>query len=138
VADRQVVEGGQILVETNNSERKPSIVQVGLPFDARIKTFPYDQGQRGSTTKGKVKRIREIHILFFETVGALYGRDRLDRLPFRDSGDEMDKPVSPFTGERSVSLSTKHDERAFVRIQSDQPLPLTVLTLTVEMEFADV
>lgn len=137
VADRQVVQNGSVNIEVAESKRTPRFVQVGLPFRSKLKTFPYDQGQRGNTTKGKIKRISQIHILFFEAVGALFGRDELERIPFRDSSMEMDQPVEPFTGEKSVALSGRHDERAFVRIESDQPLPVSVLTLTVEMEFTD-
>jgi len=138
VADRQTVSGGQVPVETNTESRKANTVHVGLPYTSEIETFPYDQGQRGSTSRGKVKRISEIEILFAETVGILYGRKTLDRLPFRSSADEMDQPVKPFTGPIEVAMPADFKPEAFAIIQSDQPLPATILTLTVDMVFEDL
>lgn len=138
VADRKVVENGRVSLETNNEARKAETIHVGLPYTAKIETFPYDQGQRGSTSKGKVKRISEIEIQFFETVGILYGRKELDRLPFRDSGKNMNQPVPVFTGARSVNMPTDFAPQAIVKVQSDQPLPATILSLTIDMVFEDL
>jgi len=138
VADRKTVENGRVTLETNNESRLATTIHVGLPYTARIETFPYDQGQRGSTSKGKVKRISEIEIQFFETVGLLYGRKELDRLPFRSSSDPMSQPVQPFTGVREVKMPADFSPQAIVQIESDQPLPATILSLTIDMVFEDL
>jgi hypothetical protein len=138
VADRKTVTNGQIEIETNTESRRGNTVHIGLPYTPIIETFPYDQGQRGSTTRGKVKRISEIEILFHETVGALYGRNTFDRVLFRDSANNMNRAVPPFTGPRAVSMPSDFKPEAFVIIKSDQPLPATILTLTVDMVFEDL
>jgi len=138
VADRQTVTNGQVSIETSTESRSVNVAHVGLPYTAEIETFPYNQGQRGDTTKGKIKRISEIEILFFQTVGVRYGRKTLDRLPFRDSSMAMDKPVPAFTGPKSVVMPADFDIEAIVRIESDQPLPASILTLTIEMVFEDL
>lgn len=130
----RTVSGGSISLD-----RDAEKVQVGLGYTASVQTFPLDEGVRGEISRGKVKRISELHLLFHETVGALFGRtaNNLDRLPFRDSSIPMNQPVPPFSGLKSFRMPMRHDALAFVRVESDQPLPATVLNITGEMEFYD-
>ncbi len=128
----RVVSGGSIEL-TREAEK----VHVGFGYTASIQTFPLDEGIRGQVSRGKVKRISQVHLLFHETVGALFGRNKLDRMPFRDSSMNMNQPVPPFSGNKSFRMPMRHDELAFVRVESDQPLPSTVLNITAEMEFFD-
>lgn len=128
----RVVQSGSISLD-----REAEKVHVGLGYTASLKTFPMDEGVRGQVSRGKVKRISQIHLLFHETVGALFGRDQLDRMPFRDSSMKMDQAVPPFTGNKSFRMPMRHDELAFVRVKSDQSLPCTILNVTAEMEFYD-
>ena len=129
--DRTVSEGEITL------DRAGSVVHVGFGYEASMQTFPMDEGLRGEISRGKVKRISQVHLLFHETVGAKFGREKLDRIPFRDSSMLMDQPVPPFTGEKSFRMPMRHDTLAWVRVVSDQPLPATILNLTAEMEFFD-
>jgi len=128
----QVVENGIVTLDT-----PASVVHVGLGYTAEVQTFPLDEGIRGQISRGKVKRISQVHLLFHETVGALFGRETLDRMPFRDSSMAMDQPIPPFTGTKSFRMPMRHDTEGWVRVESDQPLPATVLNITAEMEFFD-
>jgi hypothetical protein len=128
----EVVQGGGIVLQ-----RAVSTVQVGLKYDATVQTFPLDDGIRGGTTRGKVKRIHEAHVLFHETVGALLGQDQLDRIQFRDPSISMDTAVPPFTGMKSLRLSAQWDTLSYIQVKSDQPLPCTVLNIVGELEYSN-
>lgn len=128
----RVVSGGEITLD-----RAGTVVHVGFGYEASLQTFPMDEGLRGEISRGKVKRISQVHLLFHETVGAKFGRETLDRIPFRDSSMLMNQPVPPFTGEKSFRMPMRHDTLAWVKVVSDQPLPATLLNLTAEMEFFD-
>ena len=57
-----------------------------------------DAGSQNGTSQGKTKRIYEITIRLYESVGVEVGEslDNMERIPFRTSADPMDQgiPVS--------------------------------------------
>ena len=67
-----------------------------------------------------------------DTVGGKYGRDlsNLDFIPSRDGGDTMDDPVALFTGDIRLNLEGGYDREGLVAIRQDQPLPMSVLSIT--------
>ena len=129
---QRVVQNGQIDLEFEATK-----VQVGLPYTAGFRTFPFNTGTEGDVMSGKIKRIHKLHVLFFDTVGAKYGYDpnELDTVQFRDSSMAMDQPVPPFTGTKDLNFPMRHDQDAYMIVRSDQPLPMTVLSAAASMEF---
>lgn len=125
-----IVSSGQITLNYEVSK-----VQIGLPYTANVQTFPFDDGVRGDTLRGKTKRIHQLHVLFHESVGAKVGRETLDVINFRDPSMNMDEAVPPFSGLKSVRVPCQWDALAYARVVSDQPLPCTVLNIVAEMEY---
>ena len=90
------VESGSITLQYPGS-----IIHVGLPYTARLRTMPIEAGAADGVAMGKTMRINNIVMRFDQTgPGVFYGPDgtRLDELHPRRTTDLMDNPVPVFTG----------------------------------------
>ena len=56
-----------------------------------------DAGSQNGTSQGKTKRIYEITIRLFESIGVEVGESlaNMERIPFRTSSDPMDEGIPP-------------------------------------------
>lgn len=109
-----------------------SKVHVGLSFLSEIFTLDLEAGaNEGDTSQGKIKRINDLVIRLYRTVGLNVGDSstNTDVIPFRDSSMDMDAPVPLFTGDKHVAFRSRNKRSAQVYIKQDQPLPMTVLAL---------
>ena len=78
-----------------------SVVNVGLPYTARLRTMPLEAGAADGVAMGKTMRVNNIVMRFDRTgPGVFYGPDgtRLDELHPRRTTDLMDAPIPLFTG----------------------------------------
>ena len=112
---------------------------VGLPFTSKMQTQRIEAGSSDGTSQGKPKRIHDITLRFFETVGAEVGTNAADadRIFFRDSSMDMDTAVPLFTGDKDIEFPGGFEEGDRVFVQQTQPLPLTVLALYPRMNTHD-
>ena len=90
-----------------------------------------DAGSQNGTSQGKTKRIYEVTVRLFETVGVEVGPDlnNMERIPFRTSANPMDQGIPPFTGDKEVEFRGNYDTDGFIFVRQTQPLPLTILSL---------
>ena len=93
----------------------------------------------GITDQTKTKRIYDVTVRFFETVGAKVGpdEDNLDIIPFRDSSAAMTAPVPLFTGDKETEFPSDYGTNGFVVVKQDQPLPTTILAIYARLEIYD-
>lgn len=128
----QKVEGGKV---TLSEKHGYSVVHVGLPIDAVIKTLPIEfQMQDGSSISRK-KRIGNLSVLFKNTRGGLYGlsEEKLDEIKWRDT-EAYNQPTKLFTGKKKIVLpAAGWDETQQLIIKQDVPLPMTVLAIVPEI-----
>ena len=112
-------------------DRAAKKVKIGLPYTSLLQTMRIDAGSQNGTSQGKTKRIYEITLRLFETVGVEVGPDldNLERIPFRTSADPMNEGIPPFTGDKEVEFRGNYDTDGFIVIRQTQPLPLTVLSV---------
>jgi len=98
-----------------------------------------DAGSQNGTSQGKTKRIYEITIRLFESIGVEVGEtlDNMERIPFRTSFDPMDEGIPPFTGDKAVEFRGNYDTDGFIFVRQTQPLPLTILSLYPELQTND-
>ena len=90
------VESGSITLQYAGS-----VVNVGLPYTARLRTMPLEAGAADGVAMGKTMRVNNIVMRFDQTgPGVFYGPDgtRLDELHPRRTTDLMDSPIPLFTG----------------------------------------
>ena len=122
----KVVSSGEITLN-----RSASKVKVGLGFTSLLQTMRLDAGSQNGTSQSKTKRIYEITIRLYESLGVEVGPDlnNMERIPFRSSADLMDSGVGVFTGDKEVEFRGNYETDGFIFVRQDQPLPLTILSL---------
>ena len=120
-------------------DRSSTNVKVGLSYSSILQTMRLDAGSQNGTSQGKTKRIYEITIRLFESVGVEVGEslDNMERIPFRTSADPMDQGIPPFTGDKAVEFRGNYDTDGFIFVRQTQPLPLTILSLYPELQTND-
>jgi hypothetical protein len=120
------VSGGSITLN-----RSAKTVHFGLKYTSTLQTMRVDAGATLGTSQGKTKRIYDVTIRLFRTVGLKIGQSLAtnDLIPFRSSADEMDQPLDLYTGDKTIEFTSGYDSDGFIYVVSDQPLPLTVLSI---------
>lgn len=113
---------------------------VGFSYVSEMETLRIESGSQDGTSQGKPKRIHDITIRFYETVGAEVGSDSgsADRIFFRDSSMNMDEAVPLFTGDKEIEFAGGFVEGDRIYVRQSQPLPMTVLALYPRMNTFDL
>ncbi len=129
----RVVSSGSVSLDRATTE-----AVVGLNYVSKLQTMRIDEGVAG-TDQTKTKRIYDVTVRFFETVGAKVGpnEDNLDNLPFRDSSQPIDQPVPLFTGDKETEFPSDYGTDGFVIVKQEQPLPMTILAIYARLELYD-
>jgi hypothetical protein len=120
-------------------DRAVTKAKVGLSYDSILQTMRLDAGSQNGTSQAKTKRIFEITIRLYESVGVEVGESlsNMERIPFRTSADPMDQGIPPFTGDKAVEFRGNYDTDGFIFVRQTQPLPLTILSLYPELQTND-
>ena len=126
-------------------DRAASIIHVGYGFESDVETLRPDVGNPAGTAQGRIKRISEVVIRFYRTLGAKVGFHNratdehvLDIIPFRTSADEMDAPPALFSGDKELPFPRGYDTANRIFIRQDQPLPMTVSSVMMEVRTNNV
>ena len=112
-------------------DRSALNVKVGLAYRSLLQTMRLNAGSQNGTSQGKTKRIYDITVRMFETVGVEVGPNLndMERIPFRSSADLMDEGIPPFTGDKEVEFRGNYETDGFIFVRQTQPLPFTILSL---------
>ena len=112
-------------------DRSSKNVKVGLNYTSLLQTMRLDAGSQDGTSQGKTKRIYDITVRMFETIGVEVGPNLndLERIPFRSSADLMDEGIPPFSGDKQVEFRGNYETDGFIFVRQTQPLPFTILSL---------
>jgi hypothetical protein len=123
--DRTVTSGSITLT------RAASKVKVGLPYISILQTMRIDAGSQDGTSQAKTKRIYEVTIRLFQTVGVDVGPNlnNMESIPFRSSSDSMDQPIPLFTGDKPIEFRGNYETDGYIFVRQTEPLPLTILSL---------
>jgi hypothetical protein len=124
-----------------NLQLAGSVVNVGLAYNATIKTMPIEAGAADGTAQGKQMRIHNIVIKMHETgPGLWYGPDtsNMDEYAMRSSGDDMDAPIPLYTGDTELlSWPGEYQQGPQMTIQHRLPLPCTIVALMPQLHTYD-
>ena len=122
----KTVSSGSITLDRSSTD-----VKVGLAYTSLLQTMRLNAGSQNGTSQGKTKRIYDITVRMFETIGVEVGPDlnNLERIPFRSSADLMDEGIPPFTGDKEVEFRGNYETDGFIFVRQTQPLPFTILSL---------
>ena len=112
-------------------DRSAKSVKVGLAYTSLLQTMRLNAGSQNGTSQGKTKRIYDITVRMFETIGVEVGPDldNMERIPFRSSANLMDEGIPPFTGDKEVEFRGNYETDGFIFVRQTQPLPFTILSL---------
>ena len=136
VHPRRTVASGQITLQV-----EASVVSVGLPYMATLRTMPLEAGARDGVAQGKTQRINNVVLRLFETgPGLWYGPslDKLDELHLRTPADLMDSPVTLFTGDTTyLAWPGGYEQGAQMIVRHQLPLPCTLVALMPQVNTSD-
>lgn len=120
-------------------DRSATKAHIGLGFDSTLQTMRVDAGGTEGTAQGKIKRIHDVTLRLFRTVGIQVGssESEIDRIPFRSSADAMGSALSMFTGDKEVEFRGGFDNDGFIVVKQNQPLPTTVLAIFPRLQTFD-
>lgn len=113
-----------------------SLALVGLPMDFVLETMPIESGgQVFRDVTGRTKRIDQLFIRFFNTLGAKYGSPQTGEffeIPFRDDATPMDQPSPMKDMDITLNFPGNYVKVATVKITSDYPFPCNILGIGVK------
>jgi len=122
----KVVSSGAITLDFSATN-----VHIGLGYTSTLQTMRIDAGGTEGTSQAKTKRIHEVTLRLFRTVGVEVGSStsELDRIPFRSSADAMDSALALFTGDKEVEFRGGFDTDGFIVVRQSQAMPMTILSI---------
>jgi hypothetical protein len=120
-------------------DRSSTNVKIGLAYTSLLQTMRLNAGSQNGTSQGKTKRIYDITVRMFETIGVEVGPNLndMERIPFRSSADLMDEGIPPFTGDKEVEFRGNYETDGFIYVRQRQPLPFTILSLYPRLQTND-
>lgn len=125
----------QVVADDGSISLSPAAksVVIGKGFDSYIVCAPIRLADDDELT---VKRVTGISARLYKSVGMSVGVGEevvFQENSFRFTGDRMDESVPLFTGDYSVSTGGFTGKDAIVWVGQNQPLPLTVLAVYVDL-----
>lgn len=131
VHPQRVVSGGSITLDYAASK-----VQVGLPITADLRTLPLVLEAAQAAGQGLAKNVNKVHLRVAQSsaVKAGPGFTRLREYPSRAVTDPYGSPPALRDGELSLSIDPSWNQDAAVCVRQDLPLPLSVLSMTLEVQ----
>jgi hypothetical protein len=130
----RVVTGGVITLN-----REVTKAHIGLGYIADAWTERVEAGSQNGTAQGKIKRIHEIILRVWQTLGLKVGpnADNLVPIVFRKTNDSMSQGVPLFSGDKDVTNPGSYEKEGRIYVRSDQPSPATISGIIVGMETND-
>ncbi len=120
------VSGGSITLNT-------SIINsvIGLPVTSTVQPMKVDISGLGLSV---TKKINRAVISVNDTIGGQIGPDtsNLDAIVYRAAGESGDE-FPFFSGDREISLPGGYSRQGNIVVRQTQPLPMTVLALTIDI-----
>ena len=127
----QVVTGGSITLVT-----AASTISIGLNIVADLRTLPLAVEGMQASGQGTMKNVNKVHLRVSQSSLVKAGPtfDRLREYPARAVSDPYGSPPALRDGELSLSVDPSWNTDAAVCIRQDAPVPLTVLSMTLELQ----
>lgn len=130
VMPARTVSGGQITLD-----EEASVVQVGLPVTADLKTLPLAVAMRdGSYGTGRPKNINKLWLRVYRSSGIFAGPDESKLTEYRQRSTEpYGSPPNLKSEEIELVVSPSWGVDGQMLVRHADPLPLTVVCLTMEV-----
>lgn len=130
VAGRTVV-GGALTPVLDTAASK---VHVGLGYNSDLQTLPAAYDGAPASGQGTMKNVSKVFLRVTQSSLVKAGPDfnRLTAYPARAVSDPYGSPPALRTGELDLAIGPSWNTDGSVCVRQDQPLPLTVLSLTTD------
>jgi hypothetical protein len=136
-------DGGKQILPTSGVltfDQPKAFAVVGLPYLSRLVTMPFEPPRAPVSAQGRIKRINFLFLRFLEAMGCRFGavvtdemtgveEENTETLTHRFKGAPIGWAPPLFTGVQRVDFPGGYDREGQVVIETDGPLPLTVLYL---------
>jgi hypothetical protein len=129
VEPQQVVTGGAVTLSV-----AASVVHVGLPITADMTTLPLSIESAQASGQGTAKNVNKVAIRVRQSSLVKAGPtfDSLRDYPARAITDPYGSPPALRDGELELSIDSSWNQDGAVCIRADQPLPLTIVSITLD------
>lgn len=132
VMPQRVVKDGAIDLDV-----EASIVHVGLPIDAEIKTLPIAMSHIAGAGMGTMKNITKAFVKVVNSRGLRVGPDADNRVEWKQRTTEPPgTPILMQTTEEAILLRPKVQSSGTLTIAQTDPLPMTVIAIAAEVELS--
>lgn len=131
VHPQRVVQNGRI-----DLEYPAAVVKIGLAYTSDLKTLPLAMEGTQAGGQGTMKNINKVHLRVSQSSLVKAGPtfERLREYPARATSDPYGSPPALRDGELSLSVDPSWNNEGAVCVRQDQPLPLTVTSMTLEVQ----
>jgi hypothetical protein len=128
VMPQQTVVAGQVTLSDAATK-----VHVGIPITAQLKTLPVPLEMQ-ALGQGQQKNVNAVHLRVSDasSISAGPAYDKCTEVKQRTT-EPYGSPPSLITGERRLTLKPNWNTDASVCVQQTNPLPITVLSITLEV-----
>lgn len=111
-----------------------SVIHLGLGYTSDLETLPLAIEGAAASGQGTPKNINEVHMRVSQSslVKAGPDFDNLREYPARAVSDPYGSPPALRNGEISLSIDPSWNQDGGVCVRQDEPLPLTVLSMTLD------
>lgn len=111
-------------------------VHVGLPLVSDLRTLPLAMEGAQAAGQGTIKNINKVHLRVSQSSIVQAGPTfaRLREYPARAVSDPYGSPPALREGELALTLDPSWNGDGAVCVRQDLPLPLTVLSMTLEVQ----
>lgn len=114
-----------------------SVVHVGLPIDAEIKTLPIAMSNVAGAGAGMMKNVTRAFVKVVGSRGLFIGPDADNRVEWKQRTTEPPgTPILMQTADVSILLKPKVQSTGALTIAQKDPLPMTVLSVAAEVEIS--
>ncbi len=131
---RIVVDGGITLDSASHH------VHVGLPYVSDLEPLPPEGVVDDVISLGKVRRVTRIRVRLYKSLGLWCGpsSDDLYEVPFRSMTDDVGVALPLWSGDKELPLSAALASATSAYLRQVDPLPLTVLAISFELEGGEI
>lgn len=113
-----------------------SVVTVGLPYESVLETLTFDANTGDGSNLNRKKRVVAVSIRYNASRGSklsVNGHTEVDMLRREQEGYNI--PIALKSGVYREIVASTHDEKTAIKIRQDEPLPITVVSITPEIEY---
>lgn len=130
VHPQRVVTGGTITLDEDYS-----LVHVGLPYDSDMQTLPFAAQVDNAFAQGRSKNVNKVWLRVYRSSGIQAGPSTSTLKEYKPRTTETyGEPPSLKTDEVEIVITPTWQSGGQVYIRQADPLPLTVVSMTYEIE----